>query len=116
MPVHTCSCVLPLGFKEVFDARCCKVSHFSGCTPICWQNDSGRILGNHVSDTYVCLMDIAGGSEQAFMSITSDIGVAVDYALGSGSSSLLFKIKVEQFADHGAGERYYICVYEHNKC
>jgi hypothetical protein len=50
---------------------------------------------------------VAGGSELAFMSITSDLKVAaVEYSVKDGGHSqcLLFKVVVEQFADHGAGE------------
>ena len=45
---------------------------------------------------------ISGGAEQAMMSTTSNLSVAVRYSLSSGS--LLFKIKVELWTDHGAGE------------
>jgi hypothetical protein len=38
------------------------------------------------------------------MSVSKDLSVAVDYSMGSGSHILLLKFKVEQFADHGAGE------------
>ncbi len=49
--------------------------------------------------TYTC----TGGAEQAMMSTTSNLSVAVRYSLSAGS--LLFKIKVDAWTDHGAGGR-----------
>jgi hypothetical protein len=44
---------------------------------------------------------IAGGTEQAMMSTTSNIAVAVRYSLSTGS--VLFKLQTSSFMDHGAG-------------
>ncbi len=54
---------------------------------------------------------ISGGAEQAMMSTTSNLSVAVRYSLSSGS--LLFKIKVESWTDHGAGEEKILYITDH---
>ena len=52
---------------------------------------------------------LTGGAELAMMSTTSNLGVAVRYSLSAGS--LLFKIKVEAWTDHGAGVWCCVCAY-----
>ena len=63
--------------------------------------NEGRTLWRGLRNTKVTdAFTKSGGTEQALMSTTTDIGVAVKYSLSS--FSLLFKIKAEDFMSMGA--------------
>jgi hypothetical protein len=73
------------------------VCHQSILCPVILK-DLGMI---HIFQHACCLH--SGGTELGLMSTTGNIAVAVQYSLSP--VSLLFKIKVESFMEHGAGEK-----------
>jgi hypothetical protein len=68
---------------------------------MCTTSNLTNLNAHTYIETYMQTYIHIGGAEQAMMSTTSNLSVAVRYSLSA--DSLLFKIKVKSWTDHGAG-------------